>query len=257
MWGQESTSTQVRLRYDQSCCTPLTGQAAKGQATPKDHPTSFFRSKIIHTSGKGKMPGQKWWQHSILFSSCLSGSDGKDACNARDLGWEDPLQEGMATRSHILAWRTSYNTEESGGLQSLGFQTVGHDWMTSAFTFTFSLESWKIQGFFFLVCLFVFFIPFTDFSQAETVCEPVWLGMASYVQCSERGLAQDSASKVAVSAFFPWQHLSIGFWLVCLDWEHSFTERTQPMDSKSPDGRKPYNVRYVFDRKIVGGFLSP
>ena len=158
----------------------------------------------------------------------------------------------MATYSHILAWRTSYNTEESGRLQSMQFQTVGHDWMTSAFTFTFSLESWKIQG-----------VPppffFSDFSQAETVCEPVWLGMAAYVQWFERALAQGSASKVAVPALFPWQqqHLSIGFWLVCLDWEHSFTQRIQPMDSKSPDGRKPYNVRYVFDRKIVGGFLSP
>ena len=55
-------------------------------------------------------------------------SDGKEsACNAGDLGWEDPLEEGMATYSHILAWRTSYNTEESGRLQSMQFQTVGHD----------------------------------------------------------------------------------------------------------------------------------
>ena len=34
------------------------------------------------------------------------GSDGKEsACNAGDLGWEDPLEEGMATHSGILAWR--------------------------------------------------------------------------------------------------------------------------------------------------------
>ena len=36
----------------------------------------------------------------------LGGSDGKEsACNAGDLGWEDPLEEGMATHSSILAWR--------------------------------------------------------------------------------------------------------------------------------------------------------
>ena len=33
------------------------------------------------------------------------------------LGWEDPLQEGMATHSIILAWRISW-TEEIGGLHS-------------------------------------------------------------------------------------------------------------------------------------------
>ena len=34
------------------------------------------------------------------------GSDGKEsACNAGDLSWEDPLEEGMATHSNILAWR--------------------------------------------------------------------------------------------------------------------------------------------------------
>ena len=31
------------------------------------------------------------------------------------LGWEDPLEEGMATHSSILAWRTLW-TEEPGGL---------------------------------------------------------------------------------------------------------------------------------------------
>ena len=42
------------------------------------------------------------------------------------LGWEDPLEKGMATHSSILAWRTPW-TEEPGGLQSMGSQRVGHD----------------------------------------------------------------------------------------------------------------------------------
>ena len=37
----------------------------------------------------------------------------------RSLGWEDPLEEGMATPSSILAWRIPW-TEEPGGLQSMG-----------------------------------------------------------------------------------------------------------------------------------------
>ena len=42
------------------------------------------------------------------------------------LGWEDPLAEGMATHSSILAWRIPW-TEEPGRLQSMGLQRVGHD----------------------------------------------------------------------------------------------------------------------------------
>ena len=42
------------------------------------------------------------------------------------LGQEDPLEEGMATHSSILAWRTPW-TEEPGGLQSMGSLRVGHD----------------------------------------------------------------------------------------------------------------------------------
>ena len=41
----------------------------------------------------------------------------------RSLGWEDPLEEDMATHSSILAWRTPW-TEEPGGLQSTGSQRV-------------------------------------------------------------------------------------------------------------------------------------
>ena len=44
----------------------------------------------------------------------------------RSLGWEDPLEEGMATHSNILSWRIPW-TEEPGGLQSTGSQRVRHD----------------------------------------------------------------------------------------------------------------------------------
>ena len=44
----------------------------------------------------------------------------------QSLGQEDPLEEGMATHSSILAWRMSW-TEEPGGLQSLGSPRVRHN----------------------------------------------------------------------------------------------------------------------------------
>ena len=44
----------------------------------------------------------------------------------QSLGWEDPLEKGMATPSSLLAWRIPW-TEEPGRLQSMGSQRVGHD----------------------------------------------------------------------------------------------------------------------------------
>ena len=44
----------------------------------------------------------------------------------RFLRQEDPLKEGMAVHSSILAWRIPW-TEESGGLQSLELKTVGYN----------------------------------------------------------------------------------------------------------------------------------
>ena len=45
------------------------------------------------------------------------------------LSWEDPLQKEMATHSSILACTIPW-TEEPGGLQSMGSQGVGHNWVT-------------------------------------------------------------------------------------------------------------------------------
>ena len=44
----------------------------------------------------------------------------------QSLSQEDPLEEGMATHSSILAWRIPW-TEEPGELQSIGLQRTGHN----------------------------------------------------------------------------------------------------------------------------------
>ena len=59
----------------------------------------------------------------------------------RSLGWEDPLEEGVATHSSILAWRIPW-TEGPHELQSMGSQRVGHDWVTKHSTWLFS-GSWS------------------------------------------------------------------------------------------------------------------
>ena len=50
----------------------------------------------------------------------------------QSLSWEDPLEEGMAIHSSILAWRIP-RTEVPGRLQSTGSHRVGHDRATFAF----------------------------------------------------------------------------------------------------------------------------
>ena len=49
----------------------------------------------------------------------------------QSLGWEDPLEEGMATQSSILAWRIPW-TGEPGGLQSMGSHRVKDNRATNA-----------------------------------------------------------------------------------------------------------------------------
>ena len=45
------------------------------------------------------------------------------------LGWEDPLEEGMATHSNILAWKIPMD-REAWWVQSMESQRVGLDWVT-------------------------------------------------------------------------------------------------------------------------------
>ena len=68
-----------------------------------------------------------------------------ELCNNTGLAWqlrwkriclqEDPLEEGMATHSSILAWRISW-IEEPGGLQSMGSQRVRQYWVTNTHAIT-------------------------------------------------------------------------------------------------------------------------
>ena len=71
------------------------------------------------------------------FPGGASGKEPTRQCRRREIHgfhtWvsEDPLEEGMATHSSILAWRISW-TEEPNGLQSTGSQRVRHDWSNLA-----------------------------------------------------------------------------------------------------------------------------
>ena len=71
------------------------------------------------------------YSHLTVNVHINDGADGKElVCNAGDLGsilgWEDCLDKGMATHSSIPAWEIPW-TEESGRLQSMRSQRVGHN----------------------------------------------------------------------------------------------------------------------------------
>ena len=72
-----------------------------------------------------------FWYNIYNIQGFSGGSDDKEsACNAGNLdsiwGQEDPLEEGMATHSSLLAWRIPME-EEPGGQQSMGSCRVRHD----------------------------------------------------------------------------------------------------------------------------------
>ena len=65
------------------------------------------------------------------YTNTLMAQMVKNLCTMQEtqvqsLGWEEPLEKGMATKSSILAWRIQW-TEEPGGLQSVGSQRVRHN----------------------------------------------------------------------------------------------------------------------------------
>ena len=89
-----------------------------------------------------------WWP---LSWASLVAQTARNPSAMRDtwvwsLAWEDPLEEGMATHSSILAWRIPL-TEEPGRLQSMGSQKVRHVWVTKhAWTATVLKLFREVQG---------------------------------------------------------------------------------------------------------------
>ena len=75
---------------------------------------------IIHLSAKQGFPG----------GSVVKNPPAVGETWIPSLTQEDPLDEGMATHSRILAWIIPQR-EESGGLQAMGSQRAGHGWATN------------------------------------------------------------------------------------------------------------------------------
>ena len=76
----------------------------------------------------------------------------------QSLGQEDPLEEGMAAHSSVLAWRIPW-TEEPGGLQSRGLQRAG--------------VCAHAQSYFTLLCRF---LQYTAVNQLYVYIHPLFFG---------------------------------------------------------------------------------
>ena len=60
-----------------------------------------------------------FYSWSSLVAQTVKNLPAKWETQVLSLGWEDPLEKGMATHCSILAWRIP-RTQEPGGLQSWG-----------------------------------------------------------------------------------------------------------------------------------------
>ena len=74
-------------------------------------------------SGLGRPPGERigyplQYSWASLVAQTVKNPPAMWKTWVRSLGWEDPLEEGLATHSSIVAWRIPW-TEELGGLQSV------------------------------------------------------------------------------------------------------------------------------------------
>ena len=77
---------------------------------------------------------ERLWQHwASLVTQMIKNLPAMLEAWVWSLGWKDPLEEVMAIHSSTLAWRVPL-TEVPGGLQSMGSQRVGHDWVTKQST---------------------------------------------------------------------------------------------------------------------------
>ena len=84
-----------------------------------------------HTeSDMTKTTQQQYQQTPSGFSAAMVKNLPANAGDTRDvgsiMGWEDPLEEEMATHSSFLAWKISW-TEEPGRLWSMVLQRVRHN----------------------------------------------------------------------------------------------------------------------------------
>ena len=89
----------------------------------------------------------------------------------QSLGREDPLEEDMTTHSNILGWRILW-TKEPNGIQSMGWQRVGHDWSNLAHSIH------GMSSVYFCVCIY---LSESEVAQScLTLCDPMDCSLSGF-----------------------------------------------------------------------------
>ena len=128
------------------------------------------------------------WPNSLVYRGFPCGKESTCRCRrcrfypwVWSLGREDPLEEGMATHSSIVAWRIPW-TEEPDGLRSMESQRVRHDWatenrryfqITRYLTFVIRKEKKDWIVFSIKLCRACFSFPLHNLNRAE-VFKTIW-----------------------------------------------------------------------------------
>ena len=102
-------------------------------------PEALCPGRAPTLTGKSKqLPSESalhiWFEEKSLVAQMVKNLPAMQETRVQSLGWEEPLEKGMATQSSILAWRIPW-TVEPGELWSIKSQKAGHDWVTNTFTF--------------------------------------------------------------------------------------------------------------------------
>ena len=117
------------------------------------HSSLFHHKQLIGWQAKKRLScwldiySTPFWHWTYLVALTVKRLPAMWETRVRSLGQEDPLEKENVTYSSIPVCRIPW-TEESGKLQSMGSQRVGHDWVTS------------LSLLFFFVCVCVFFLIF-------------------------------------------------------------------------------------------------
>ena len=102
-------------------CTPP-GDLLNPETEPTSPASPTLTGGVFTTEPPGK-PSDILLNNIFQYENCRNLLVGLLALVS--LGWEDPLEEEMATKSSVLAWKIPWT--EPGGLQSMGLQRVGHE----------------------------------------------------------------------------------------------------------------------------------
>ena len=147
------------LRGPWPCSLPP-GPWGMAEESTDAYPSSPATSPWVSGEGEVQRRGNPWYYQSLLpnhesyitsfrpppalwgaslVTQMVKNPPAVQEIWVRSLGWEDPLEESMATHSSILAWRIPW-TEEPGRLQSMGSQRAEHNWGDLALAHT--CECW-------------------------------------------------------------------------------------------------------------------